>query len=143
MALVRRQNTGEWPAQRGHDGKTDFKSIDQYIAAQPAAVQSVLSEVREILRASIQGAEEAISYQIPAFKLKGRTVIYFAGWKSHFSIYPLTEHLVEAFRDELAPYKLSKGTVRFPLSKPVPKALIERIAKFMALEARKKPSSAA
>lgn len=123
--------------------KTDFKSIDEYIAAQPAAVQSVLSEVREIIRASVPGAEEAISYQIPALKLSGRAIIYFAGWKNHFSIYPLTPNLVEAFRDDLAPYELSKGTVRFPLSKPIPKALIEGIAKFKAAEARNRTSGGA
>jgi uncharacterized protein YdhG (YjbR/CyaY superfamily) len=62
-------------------------------------------------------------------------VIYFAGWKRHYSLYPVTSDVVEAFGDDLAPYKLSKGTVRFPLSEPVPVKLIARIAKFRAKEA--------
>ena len=65
----------------------------------------------------------------------GGYVVYFAGWKQHYSLYPATGHLVAAFEDDLAPYKISKGTIRFPLSPPVPVKLIERIAKFLAKEA--------
>jgi uncharacterized protein YdhG (YjbR/CyaY superfamily) len=75
-----------------------------------------------------------ISYQIPAYKLPGGTVLYFAGWKQHFSLYPATGGLLRAFGDELAPYQVSKGTLRFPLSQPVPLKLIERIARFRAKE---------
>ena len=81
-------------------------------------------------------AEEAISYGIPAFKLDGRAVIYFAAWKQHYALYPTGARLVAAFRKELAPYEFNaKGTIRFPLSEPVPAKLIERIAKFRAREA--------
>jgi uncharacterized protein YdhG (YjbR/CyaY superfamily) len=62
-------------------------------------------------------------------------VVYFAGWKQHYSLYPATQHLVAAFKDDLARYQVSKGTIRFPLSAPVPVKLIERIAKFLANEA--------
>ena len=80
-------------------------------------------------------AEEVISYQIPAYKLNGRVVIYFAGWKHHYSIYPATKRLVSAFQDELAPYEVNnKGTVRFPLAEPVPVKLIAALAKFRAKE---------
>jgi uncharacterized protein YdhG (YjbR/CyaY superfamily) len=116
-------------------GKTDFKSVDEYIAAQPEPVQDVLERVRATIRKALPRAEEVISYQIPAYKLHGGTVLYFAGWKKHFSLYPLSEPLVEAFKDDLAPYELSKGTVRFPLSQPVPVKLIGRLAKFRAQEA--------
>ena len=75
-----------------------------------------------------------ISYQIPAYKLHGRPVLYFAGWKQHYSLYPSTAHLVAAFKDDLAPYEISKGTIRFPLSEPVPVRLIGGIAKFRAKE---------
>ena len=115
--------------------KTDFKSVDEYIASQPEAVQGVLKRVRGIIRKAVPGAEESISYQIPTYKLRGERVIYFAGWKQHYSLYPATGPLVAAFKDELAPYELSKGTIRFPLSLPVPVKLIERIAKFRAKEA--------
>ena len=114
--------------------KTDFKSVDEYIATHPKDVQSILRRVRSTIRKAVPGAEEVISYQIPAYKLAGGNVIYFAGWKEHYSLYPATGRLVAAFKDELAPYELSKGTIRFPLSQPVPVKLIERIAKFRAKE---------
>ena len=114
--------------------KTDFKSVDEYIALQPAAAQGVLERVRSIIRKAVPGAEEVISYQIPAYKLQGGPVLYFAGWKQHYSLYPATGHVQAAFKDELAPYVVSKGTIRFPLSEPVPVKLIERIAKFRAKE---------
>ena len=114
--------------------KTDFKSVDQYIAAQPEAVQGVLARVRSVIRKAVPGAEETISYQIPAYKLQGKAVVYFAGWKQHYSLYPATNRVVAALGDELAPYEVSKGTIRFPLSGPFPVKLIERIAKLRAKE---------
>jgi uncharacterized protein YdhG (YjbR/CyaY superfamily) len=114
--------------------KTDFKSVDEYIAAQPQDVQGILDRVRGAIRRAVPGAEEMISYQIPTYKLHGDRVLYFAGWKRHYSLYPASDQLVEAFKDELAPYEIDKGTIRFPLSQPVPLQLIERIAKFRAKE---------
>jgi uncharacterized protein YdhG (YjbR/CyaY superfamily) len=115
--------------------KTKFKSVDEYITSQPDAVQGVLKLVRNIIRKAVPKAEETISYQMPTYKLNGRPVLYFAGWKQHYSLYPASGHLVAAFQDALAPYEISKGTIRFPLSEPVPVKLIERIAKFRAKEA--------
>jgi uncharacterized protein YdhG (YjbR/CyaY superfamily) len=115
--------------------KTDFESVDEYIASHPQAVQRVLKRVRTIIRKAMPGADEAISYQIPAYKLDGRPALYFAGWSQHYSLYPSTDRLVAAFKDELEPYEVSKGTIRFPLSEPVPVKLIERIAKFRVKEA--------
>jgi len=115
--------------------KTDFKSVDQYIASRPETVQRVLERVRTTIRKALPRAEEGISYQIPLYKLDGATVLYFAGWSQHFSLYPATEKLVAAFKEDLASYELSKGTIRFPLSQPVPVKLIGRIAKFRAKEA--------
>ena len=112
-----------------------FKSVDEYIAKQPKGVQASLRRVREVIRKAMPGAEEVISYQIPAYRLHGGVALYFAGWKQHYSLYPTTAPLVEAFGDELAPYELSKGTIRFPLAQPVPAKLIARIAKFRAHEA--------
>jgi uncharacterized protein YdhG (YjbR/CyaY superfamily) len=114
--------------------KTDFKSVDEYIASQPEAAQGILKRVRSTIRKAVPGAEEVISYQIPTYKLRGGPVIYFAGWKQHYSLYPATGHVVAAFKDELAPYEVSKGTIRFPLSEPVPVKLIEGIAKVRAQE---------
>ena len=114
--------------------KTDFKSVDEYIASQPEAVQGVLERVRSTIRKAVPAAEEMISYNIPGYKLHGGPVLYFAGWKQHYSLYPATNQVVAAFKDDLAPYELGKGTIRFPLSKPVPVKLIGRIAKFRAEE---------
>lgn len=124
--------------------KTDFTSVDEYLAAQPEAVRGVLTRVRSAIRKAVPGAEEVISYKIPTYKLHGGPVLYFAGWRQHYSLYPATNHVVAAFKDDLAPYEVSKGTIRFPLSQPVPVRLIERIAKFRAKEvAQRKNATAA
>ena len=124
--------------------RTDFKSVTDYIAAQPEAVQKVLELVRGAIRKALPGAEEVISYQIPAYRLRGETVIYFAGWKQHYSLYPVSAHLVKAFTDDLAPYQLNdRGTLRFPLAQPVPVKLIARIAKLRAQEAAQREKVAA
>lgn len=115
--------------------KTNFISVDDYIDAQPDHVRGALNRVRSIIRKALPKAEEVISYQMPVYKLHGERVIFFAGWKEHYSLYPAGERLVAAFESELRPYKISKGTIRFPLSEPVPAKLIERIAKFRAREA--------
>lgn len=114
--------------------KTDFKSVDEYIASQPEAVRSILERVRSAIRKAVPEAEEVISYKIPTYKLPGGPVLYFAGWKKHYSLYPVTERVVSAVKDELASYEINKATIRFPLSEPVPVKLIGRIAKFRAQE---------
>jgi uncharacterized protein YdhG (YjbR/CyaY superfamily) len=115
--------------------KTDFKSVDEYIATHPPDVQAILQRVRSTIRKAVPRAEETISYQIPTFKLHGSYVVYFAGWKQHYSLYPASRPLVAAFKDDLAPYEVNKGTIRFPFSEPVPARLIAGIAKFLAKEA--------
>jgi uncharacterized protein YdhG (YjbR/CyaY superfamily) len=112
----------------------DVKSVDQYIASQPPDTRPLLERVRSSIRKAIPAAEEQISYKIPAYKLHGRVVIYFAGWKQHFSLYPATRSLVSALEDELAGYEVQKGTIRFPLTGRVPAGLIGRIAKLRARE---------
>lgn len=122
--------------------KTNFKSVDKYIASQPAAVQGLLELVRNTIHRAVPGAEEVISYSIPAYKLHGDPILYFAGWKQHYSLYPANDRLVAALKDDLRSYKISKGTIRFPLSEPVPVKLIERIAKFRAKEAAERKKAA-
>ncbi|MBV9301567.1 MAG: DUF1801 domain-containing protein [Acidobacteriaceae bacterium] len=114
--------------------KTDFKTVDEYIASQPPPAQEALSRVRSAIRKAVPEAEEVISYKMPTYKLPGGAVLYVAGWKQHYSLYPAGERLVASFKNELAPYRVVKSTIRFPLSKPVPIKLIERIAKFRAKE---------
>jgi uncharacterized protein YdhG (YjbR/CyaY superfamily) len=115
--------------------KTDFKSVDEYIATHPPDVQAILQRVRSTIHKAVPKAEEAISYQIPTFKLHGSYVVYFAGWKKHYSLYPASRQLVAAFKDDLAPYEVNKGTIRFPLSQGVPVKLIAGITRFLAKEA--------
>ena len=114
--------------------------VDAYIAKQPAAAQPVLQRVRRIIRKALPDAEETISYQIPTYRLGGQYVVYFAGWKEHWSLYPVTEPVRAKLGSQLASHKLSKGTVRFPLAEPVPGKLVERIVKELAraAEARRR-----
>jgi uncharacterized protein YdhG (YjbR/CyaY superfamily) len=115
--------------------KIEFKSVDEYLASQPKAAQGLLKRVRSSIQKAVPGAQEVISYGIPAYKLHGRGMLYFAGWSQHYSLYPANTRLVAAFKKELAPYEVNnKGTIRFPLSEPVPVKLIEGIAKFRAKE---------
>lgn len=114
--------------------ETGFGSVDEYIAAHPDPVQAILRRVRSAIRRALPRAEESISYQIPAYKLPAGVVIYFAVWARHYSLYPATEELVAAFKSDLAPFEVRKGTIRFPLSEPVPVGLIARIARFRAKE---------
>jgi uncharacterized protein YdhG (YjbR/CyaY superfamily) len=114
--------------------KTDFKSVDDYIRSQPEAVQRALKQVRSAIRQAVPEAEEVISYKIPTYKRQGGAVLYFAGWAKHYSLYPAGDRLVAAFKERLAPYKVGKGTIRFPLSQPVPARLITQIARFRLKE---------
>ena len=114
--------------------KTDFRSVDQYIAAQPEATRPILERVRAIIRKTLPGAEETISYQIPTYKLHGTYVVYLSGARRHFALYPTTEALTEALGDRLTPHLHGKGTMRFPLADPIPTRLIQRIVKHRANE---------
>jgi uncharacterized protein YdhG (YjbR/CyaY superfamily) len=95
----------------------------------------VLRHVRRLIRAAIPGAEEGISYGIPTYRLAGRPVVYFGGWKAHYSLYPVTAALVEAL-PEIGAYEVSRGTVRFLYSEPVPARLVGAIARALAVRAR-------
>lgn len=126
--------------------KTNFESVDEYLAKQPAATRAVLERMRRAIRKAVPDAVERISYQIPSFRLPdGAGALFFAGWKEHVSFYPASERLVTEFRSELATFDVSKGTIRFPLARRVPIALIGRLAKFRAREliANKHAKSAA
>jgi uncharacterized protein YdhG (YjbR/CyaY superfamily) len=118
--------------------KTDFKSVDDYIAAQPKNVQVALRRVRSIVRKAVPTAVEVISYQMPTFKVAEGAFLCVGGWKEHYSLYPASDALIAAFKGALTPYRASKGTLRFPLSEAVPVTLIERIAKFQARDAARR-----
>jgi uncharacterized protein YdhG (YjbR/CyaY superfamily) len=114
--------------------RTGFTSVDEYVAAQPLPARSVLERVRATIRKALPGATEGISYQIPVYKLDGVMVLYFAGFKRHYSIYPATARVIGALEDELAGLLHSKATIRFSLDRSVPSRLITRIAKLRAAE---------
>jgi len=114
--------------------KREIESVDEYIAAQPEAAQQALELVRTAIRKAVPKAEESITYKMPTYKMHGERLIYFAGWKQHYSLYPATKRLIATLKNDLKPYEVVKSTVRFSLAEPVPAKLIERIAKFRAKE---------
>lgn len=112
------------------------KSIDEYIAGFPRDVQETLQKIRSIIKNAAPDAEEAIKYQIPTFVLHGN-LVHFAGFQNHIGFYP-TPSAIEAFSGELAGYESAKGSVQFPLNKPVPFALIKKMVEFRVKETREK-----
>lgn len=113
------------------------KNIDEYIADFPDDVQASMEKVRAAIRKAAPRADEAIKYQIPTFVLNGN-LIHFAGYKNHIGLYP-GSRAIEEFKDELSGYTTSKGTVQFPLDKPVPVGLINKITKFCVQRNLAKP----
>ena len=114
-------------------------SIDEYIAQFEPDVQEALQEMRALIRAAAPGAEETISYAIPTFDLNGKHLVHFAGWKKHVGFYPVPSAM-EAFEEELRPYKAGKGSAQFPLGQPLPADLIRRIVEFRVGEITSKAS---
>lgn len=108
------------------------RTIDEYIAGFPPDIQAILQKVRTTIRKAAPGAQEAIKYQMPTFVLEGN-LVHFAAFKSHIGLYP-TPSGTERFREELSSYETGKGSIRFPLDKPIPYSLIARIVKFRVKE---------
>ncbi len=114
-------------------------NIDEYIASFPRDVQAVLNEIRNTIRKAAPDADEALKYRIPTFVLH-ENLVHFAAFKNHIGFYP-TPSGVEAFKQELSRYEGAKGSVQFPIDKPMPLKLIDRIVKFRAKEARGKSAA--
>jgi len=112
--------------------RTAPKSVDDYIAAQPEAVRPKLEQVRAAIRKAVPEAVEGIGYGMPGYKLHGKPLLYFAGFKEHYSLFAASGTFFAALADELKGYELRKGTIHFPLTRPVPVKLITRIAKLRA-----------
>jgi uncharacterized protein YdhG (YjbR/CyaY superfamily) len=112
--------------------RTAPRSIDEYIAGLPHDVQEILEKVRLTIRKAAPDAEETIKYQIPTFTLKGN-LVHFAAFKKHIGFYPAPTG-IEKFQKELSVYKGAKGSIRFPLDKPIPYDLISKIVKFRVKE---------
>jgi uncharacterized protein YdhG (YjbR/CyaY superfamily) len=107
---------------------SSVKSIDDYIAAFPENVQVLLKQMRTIIKKAAPEAAETINYAMPTFKFNGN-LVHFAGYKNHIGFYPAPD-AIEAFKEELSVYKWAKGSVQFPLDKPLPAALITKVVKF-------------
>jgi uncharacterized protein YdhG (YjbR/CyaY superfamily) len=110
-----------------------YATVEDYIAAQPADIRRILQEIRTQIHNALPDASEKISYGIPTITLHDHYVVYFAAWKEHISVYPVP-HANDALKAETAPYLAGKGTLKFPLAKPVPYQLIARIAAQLASE---------
>ena len=115
------------------------QNIDEYIASFPKNVQEILEKIRRTIRRAAPDATETISYQMPAFTLKGY-LVHFAAYNKHIGLYPAPRGN-EKFKRELSAYEGGKGTVRFPLDKPIPFGLISRIVKFRVKENSKRPAA--
>jgi uncharacterized protein YdhG (YjbR/CyaY superfamily) len=112
--------------------KKKFETIDEYIDTFPEDVQPILQALRQTIREAAPQAKEAISYQMPTFKLNGN-LVHFAAYKKHIGFYPAPSG-IEAFKEELAPYKASKGAVQFPIEQPIPHELVSKIVQFRVIE---------
>src|SRR5262249_12504672 len=99
-------------------------------------VRRLLSSIRAAIKAAVPQAVEVFSYGIPGFRLDGRPLLWYAGWAAHVSVYPMTKGIKESLAPQLRTFEMSKGTVRFPLDKPVPIPLVKRMAKVRAAEIR-------
>ena len=116
--------------------KVSFTSTDEYIAASPKEIQKKLQELRKTIKAAAPEAQEKISYQMPAFDLKGN-LVWFAAFKNHIGFYPMPSG-IQAFKKEFSVYEGSKGAIRFPLDKPFPLKLVSKVVKFRVAENLKK-----
>ena len=110
------------------------KNVDEYIKGFPAATQKLLKQIRETVKKNAPDAEECISYQMPAYMYHG-VLVFFAAYNGHIGFYPRPSG-IEVFKKELSAYNCSKGTVQFPLDKPLPLQLIKKIVAFRAEENR-------
>lgn len=113
--------------------KQGYRTIDEYVRAFPPATQAILRRMRQIIREAAPEATETISYQMPTFKLNGRNLVHFAAWEKHIGFYPQPSGTA-AFQKELSPYKGAKGSVQFPLDKPIPFDLVKKIVVFRVKE---------
>jgi uncharacterized protein YdhG (YjbR/CyaY superfamily) len=118
------------------DNSKGFASIDAYIKTFPSEVQVILEKIRRTIHTAAPDGIEAISYQMPTFKLNGKNLVHFAAWKEHIGFYA-TPSGNEAFRKELSVYQGAKGSVQFPLDQPIPYELIEKIARYRVQEVQR------
>jgi uncharacterized protein YdhG (YjbR/CyaY superfamily) len=117
-----------------HPARPKVATVDEYIDLFPKNTQTKLKEVRKLIKKTAPEAEELISYAIAAYKLRKKALIYFAGYEKHIGLYPLPHNIDPEFAEEIKPYVAGKGTLRFPLDRPLPLALIEKVVKHKMTE---------
>ena len=117
--------------------QSKYQTINEYISLFPDNVKKILQSIRQTISQTAPQAEETINYQIPTFKLNGKNLVHFAGYKNHIGFYP-TASGIKAFQKELSRWPSAKGSVRFPLDQPLPVNLIKEIVKFRVKEIMKK-----
>jgi uncharacterized protein YdhG (YjbR/CyaY superfamily) len=105
------------------------KTVDEYLAALPAAPRAALERVRKTILATVPDPTETISYQMPAVRAEGRVVVWYAGFKDHLSLFPASEGVLEAGGDAITPFLSGKGTVRFTVEHPIPTSLVRKIVR--------------
>jgi uncharacterized protein YdhG (YjbR/CyaY superfamily) len=126
------------PTNRESEGERAAKSkVRAYLAALPPDSRRILKKIRETIIGAAPGATEQFSYGIPGFRFNGKPLMWYAGWKEHVGMYPMTATIKRANAAGLKGYEVSKGTVRFPLTKPPSKALVTRLVKARIAEIRK------
>ena len=118
------------------DAKLAAAQVRKYIAALPVGARKRMQQIRAIVRAVAPRAVEHFSYRIPAFRLEGQALIWYAAFKHHTSLYPITPTLLRAHGIDLSDYETSKGTIRLPLASPLPTALVKRLVRARVAEAR-------
>ena len=136
MERAHRSKSAPGASDLGPDRSEPGDAVGEYVAQCPTETQEILRTLRALIRGVAPDATEKISYGIPTFELNGTYVVYFAAWKKHIAFYPVTPGLAKSLGAEITPYRSGKGTLRFPLAKPMPLDLIRRIVALRVREVR-------